>query len=74
MLLFAAVALGGCASKGKELMPAPEIDHSPVAQLVFDQVPPERRRSAVDLLYITDSAPDTTVECVLSASLHDAGG
>jgi len=59
MLLFAVVVLGGCASKGKMLMPAPAIDRSPATRMVFDQVPPERRRPAIDLLYITDRAPDT---------------
>ena len=62
MLLFAVVVLGGCASEGKMLMPAPAIDHWPGTRMVFDQVPPERRRSAIDLLYITDRAPDTTAE------------
>jgi esterase/lipase superfamily enzyme len=62
MLLLAAVALGACASHGKKLMPAPEIDHSPAAQMVSDLVPVERRRSAIDLLYITDRAPETTAE------------
>lgn len=62
MLLFAVVVHGGCASKGKELMPAPAIDHSPTTRMVFDQVPPERRHSVIDLLYITDRTPDTTAE------------
>lgn len=58
LLLFAAVALGGCASKGKELMPAPAIYHSPATHTAFDRVPRERRRSTVDLLYITDRSAD----------------
>lgn len=59
MMMLAVVALGGCASHGKKLMPAPAIAHSPAAQMVSDQVPVERRGSAINLLYITDRAPDT---------------
>ena len=60
ILLLGTVVLGGCASNGKELMPAPTIDHLPVIGALFDQVPLERRRSAIDLLYITDRAPDAS--------------
>jgi esterase/lipase superfamily enzyme len=59
MMMLAVVALGGCASHGKKLMPAPAIAHSPAAQMVSDQVPVERRGSAINLLYITNRAPDT---------------
>jgi esterase/lipase superfamily enzyme len=61
-LLFAAAVLGGCASKGRALMPAPESDHSPATQTAVNQVPQERRRSSIDLLYITDRADENSAD------------
>jgi len=49
----------GCASKVRELMPTPATFHLPTARGIFDEVPVERRTDDIDLLYITDRAPDT---------------
>jgi esterase/lipase superfamily enzyme len=50
--------LVGCATKVRELMPTPVLFHLPTAQRIFEDVPPERRTDYVDLLYVTDRAPD----------------
>ena len=50
LLFSVAIFLGGCASQVRELMPTPAIFDSPATQAIFEQVPPERRRSSVDLL------------------------
>jgi esterase/lipase superfamily enzyme len=48
----------GCATKVRELMPTPTVFHLPTARAIFDDVPVERRTDYIDLLYITDRAPD----------------
>ena len=50
----------GCASDVRELMPTPAIFQVPAAREIFDTVPAARRSHIVDLLYITDRAPDPT--------------
>jgi hypothetical protein len=69
LLLFAAIILGGCAGTGNELMPTPSIDHSPATRTDFDQVPPERRRSAIDLLCIQKD-PEKTRDRAQGRSPH----
>jgi esterase/lipase superfamily enzyme len=55
----------GCASKVRELMPTPAEFHLPTARAIFDEVPAERRTDYVDLLYITDRAPDKSPDAEL---------
>jgi len=62
VVLLLAGVLGGCSNAGKKLMPAPLFDQSSANHAVFDQTPPERRRSTVDLLYITDRAAATSAD------------
>jgi esterase/lipase superfamily enzyme len=65
LILAGTIVLGGCATKLRELMPTPKIYPLPAAQTIFDEVPPERRKSNVDLLYITDRAPEEDPEAEL---------
>jgi len=65
LCLFAALFLGGCAGQVRELMPTPAAFHSSAAKEVFQEVPQERRRSSIDLLYITDRAPSSSSEAGL---------
>lgn len=59
LALFAAViALAGCAGKVRELMPTPAIG-LPNSEALFHGVPDARRTSSIDLLFITDRAPET---------------
>ncbi len=46
-------------------MPTPAIYHVPTARAIFEQVPEDRRKDYVDLLYVTDRAPDPTPEAEL---------
>ena len=76
LLLLAATVLGGCASQVRELMPTPAMSHLPTASSMFRQVPPARRVPDVDLLYITDRAPDPTAAANLpygQARAHSLG-
>ncbi len=59
LCLLAATLQLGCATKVRELMPTPATFHLPTARTIFEQVPPERRKDSIDLLYITDRAPET---------------
>ena len=61
----AAIALGGCAGKVRELMPAPAIKGTLVGLAHSSEVPEARRRSDVDLLFITDRAPETAPDAEL---------
>lgn len=63
-VLAAGVVLGGCSSTGKTLMPTPLLYQSSANHAVFEQVHPERRRSSMDLLYITDRAAATSADTV----------
>jgi esterase/lipase superfamily enzyme len=65
MMIGSTIILGGCATKPRELMPTPVIYDQPAAQAVFQAVPPDRRTADVDLLYITDRAPDQSPEAEL---------
>lgn len=66
LLILMAVA-SGCSSQSpvRKLMPTPAIFLVPAARAVFDEVPESRRRDYVDLLYITDRAPNTTPQADL---------
>lgn len=65
LIVVGATSLAGCATKVRELMPTPDVFHLPTARAIFEQVPPERRSESIDLLYITDRAPDKTAEAEL---------
>ena len=56
------VILIGCATKARELMPTPALFDQPSARSVFEEVPPERRKAYIDLLFVTDRAPDAGTE------------
>ncbi len=62
---IAAAMLAGCATQVRELMPTPALYHLPTAQAIFAEVPEGRRSDLVDLLFITDRAPDTGPEAEL---------
>lgn len=62
VLLLAGVVLGGCSGTGKKLMPTPLLYQSSANDAVFDEAPDERRRSHIDLLYITDRAAATSAD------------
>lgn len=62
---IAAAMLAGCATQVRELMPTPALYHLPTAEAIFAEVPEERRSDHVDLLFITDRAPDTGPEAEL---------
>jgi esterase/lipase superfamily enzyme len=64
-MILALTLLSGCATPVRELMPTPDLYHSPAAQTIFAEVPAERRTDTVDLLYITDRAPDESPEAEL---------
>jgi esterase/lipase superfamily enzyme len=53
-----AILLAGCTTE-RSLMPTPLLYQDLSPKIFLRDVPPERRRPAVDLLYITDRAPET---------------
>jgi len=57
--------LAGCASSTRLLMPTPMLYHKAPIKAVFEDVPPERRLPAIELLYITDRGPDDNPETAL---------
>ena len=65
LCLLAASLQLGCATKVRQLMPTPVTFDRPAARIIFEQVPPERRTDDIDLLYITDRAPDTSDDAEL---------
>jgi len=54
-----ALALAGCATTTRPLMPTPELYAGPQAKPLFTDRSVERRSPALDLLFITDRAPAT---------------
>jgi esterase/lipase superfamily enzyme len=65
-LLAAALLITGCASKPRQLMPTPVLYQEPSAIPVVAQPEGDRFGSTdVDLLYITDRAPETSPESAL---------
>jgi len=63
--IFCATLQIGCATKVRELMPTPAVFHLPTARAIFDEVPVERRTDYIDLLYVTDRAPDKSPDAEL---------
>jgi len=51
--------LSGCASTDRPLMPTPANYRNPGSEVLFQQLPRERRQPSMELLYITDRAPQT---------------
>jgi esterase/lipase superfamily enzyme len=64
-VLVGASLLGGCATQVRELMPAPSSYALPSGQGIFAEVPAQRRTDYVDLLYITDRAPNESPDAEL---------
>jgi esterase/lipase superfamily enzyme len=63
--VLAVLLIGGCATGARPLMPTPALYQLPGGQAVFD-LPPESRLSPdLDLLFITDRAPQTDPERTL---------
>jgi esterase/lipase superfamily enzyme len=60
----AATLLAGCATE-RSLMPTPLLYQDLSPPIFFRDVPPERRRPAVDLLYITNRAQETAADAAL---------
>jgi esterase/lipase superfamily enzyme len=59
------VALAGCASGPRKLMPTPSLYLPPSGEQVFELPKDARRNPNIDLLYITDRAPETSPESTL---------
>ena len=51
--------LAACASTGRQLMPAPNLYTQTNAPELFTDLPPELQNNQVDLLFLTDRAPET---------------
>jgi len=64
-LLSVALLLAGCASTGRELMPTPTLYRDPGGQPVFNLRRDARPSPDVNLLYVTDRAPETVPESTL---------
>ncbi|MCU0836780.1 MAG: alpha/beta hydrolase [Chromatiaceae bacterium] len=60
--VLAAGLVAGCASGPRQLMPTPTLYQLPDGQPVFERAKDAQRTSNVDLLYITDRAPQTEAE------------
>ncbi len=54
--------LTGCASTARSLMPTPTLYHQQPVTVLFGNIPQERRRPEVELLYITDRVPEKDPE------------
>jgi esterase/lipase superfamily enzyme len=65
-ILAIALLVAGCASKPRQLMPTPVLYQAPsTLSVVEPSARATRRSTAVDLLYITDRAPETDPESTL---------
>jgi esterase/lipase superfamily enzyme len=62
--------LAGCATGARQLMPTPTLYQQPGGQPVFAQVPASQPSPDMDLLFITDRAPQTAVEAEETGPLH----
>ena len=67
--LFVATLLLGCATE-RALMPTPTIYQGADSKSIFTDVPLQHRQPAIDLLYLTDRAPESGPESDL---LYGAG-
>ncbi|MBK1700017.1 alpha/beta hydrolase [Thiococcus pfennigii] len=62
---LAVLLLLGCASQPRELMPTPALYQSPGGVPLFDLPREARPKPALDLLYVTDRAPESEPESML---------
>lgn len=67
--LVAAASLAGCATSARQLMPTPILYQQPGGQPVFELPKEARRNPDLDLLFITDRAPQTAAEAEVSGVL-----
>jgi esterase/lipase superfamily enzyme len=67
--LVAAASLAGCATSARQLMPTPILYQQPGGQPVFELPKEARRNPDLDLLFITDRAPQTAAEAEVSGAL-----
>ena len=67
--LVAAASLAGCATSARQLMPTPILYQQPGGQPVFELPKEARRNPDLDLLFITDRAPQSAAEAEVSGSL-----
>jgi len=66
LLLLGIFLVTGCSSMGRPLMPTPTVyQQDPGASALFSETPPERQTTHVELLYITDRAPETDSDTAL---------
>ncbi len=67
IMVLAAVLLVGCATSARQLMPTPTLYQLPGGQPVFDQAKQTKQSPIpdLDLLFITDRAPETEAESTL---------
>ena len=66
LLLLGIFLATGCASMGRPLMPTPTVyQQDSGASALFSETPPERQTTHVELLYITDRAPETDSDSAL---------
>jgi len=54
--------LSGCASSVRPLMPTPTLYHTTPTKVLFEDLPPDRRRPRIELLYVTDREPEENSE------------
>jgi len=62
VLALATLLIGGCASGPRQLMPTPTLYQLPGGQPVFAPVKESRPSPDLDLLFVTDRAPQTEAE------------
>jgi esterase/lipase superfamily enzyme len=65
IILWAVLLSAGCATTERALMPTPSIYQMPGGRPVFDSREDAARSPNLDLVYITDRAPDTSAEGTL---------
>jgi len=69
VLLLAAATLVGCAAGARQLMPTPTLYQLPRGQPIFDSPGTALASPDLDLLFITDRAPQTEAEAQLAGPL-----
>jgi esterase/lipase superfamily enzyme len=67
--IVAAFLLAGCATSARQLMPTPVLYRLPGGQPVFDPAKEVRRSPDLDLLFITDRAPQTEADAAVEGPL-----
>ena len=72
--LSALLLVSGYASNARPLMPTPAVYLTEGADAVFDEVPPKRQWTRLELFYITDRAAETDPESGLPSGLPYAEG